>query len=74
MTFKVVDRPTTFVFRSGGAPDRRLLHMNGAASDIVILRRQGAPSSCSRPPADTPVVNFDVFTRTWAEQIPDSST
>src|SRR5262245_1051270 len=44
VVFKVVDRPTTYVFRSGGSADRRQLHMNGAASDIVI-RRGSAPSS-----------------------------
>src|SRR5690349_18828785 len=38
VTFAVVDRETTFLFRSGGTPDRRILHMNGAASDIVLHR------------------------------------
>src|ERR1051325_6506853 len=66
--FKVVDRPTTFVFRSGTDPDRRLLHMNGAASDIVIRRQRGAPAACSTTTPDTPLSNFDIFTRTWAEQ------
>jgi C-terminal processing protease CtpA/Prc len=68
VAFKVVDRPTTFVFRSGADPDRRFLHMNGAASDIVIRRQRGAPAACSTPTPDTPLSNFDVFTRTWAEQ------
>jgi|SoiMethySBSTD1v2_1073268.scaffolds.fasta_scaffold91174_3 peptidase S41-like protein/tricorn protease-like protein len=67
VVFKVVGRPTTFVFRSGGSPDRRQLHMNGAASDIVV-RRGSAPAVCSTPTPDTPLTNFDVFTRTWAEQ------
>jgi hypothetical protein len=67
VVFKVVDRPTTFILRSGGRADRRLLHMNGAASDIVI-QRAAAPAACSKPTADTPLMNFDVFTRTWAEQ------
>ncbi|HEY7288162.1 MAG TPA: S41 family peptidase [Vicinamibacterales bacterium] len=67
IVFKVVDRPTTFVLRAGGG-DRRRLHMNGAASDIVIRRQRGAPATCSKPAPDTPVSNFDVFTRTWAEQ------
>jgi hypothetical protein len=66
--FKVVDRPTTFILRSGGNPDRRFLHMNGAASDIAIRRQRGAPATCSTPTPDTPLSNFDVFTRTWAEQ------
>src|SRR5262249_5751014 len=61
------DRPTTFVLRSGGSADRRLLHMNGAASDIVI-RRHTAPAACATTTRDTPLTNFDVFARTWAEQ------
>jgi len=65
--FKVVDRPTTFIFRSGDASNRRL-HMNGAASDIVVRRIAAPPAACGRPIADTPVSNFDVFARTWAEQ------
>ena len=68
VVFNVVGRPTTYVFRSGGSPDRRLLHMNGAASDIVIRRRRGAPAACSTPTPDTAMANFDVFARTWAEQ------
>jgi len=68
VVFKVVDRPTNFILRSGKDRDRRLLHQNGAASDIVIRRQRGAPAACSTPPPDTPLTNFDVFTRTWAEQ------
>jgi hypothetical protein len=68
VVFKVVDRPTTFVLRSGKDGDRRLLHQNGAASDVVIRRQRDAPTACSKPAPDTPLTNFDVFTRTWAEQ------
>jgi hypothetical protein len=72
VAFKVLDRPTTFIFRStgskGGDPNRRLLHMNGAASDIVIRRERGAPAACATPTPNTAKSNFDVFTRTWAEQ------
>jgi C-terminal processing protease CtpA/Prc len=68
VVFKVVDRPTTFILRSGKDRDRRLLHQNGAASDVVIRRQRVAPAACTTPVLDTPLANFDVFTRTWAEQ------
>jgi hypothetical protein len=68
IVFKVVDRPTTYVLRSGGSPNRRRIHMNGAASDIVIHRIGAAPEPCARPIANTPLTNFDVFARTWGEQ------
>jgi hypothetical protein len=43
------------------------VHRNGAASDIVIHRIGSAPSQCASAIADTPLNNFDVFARTWAE-------
>ena len=66
--YKVVDQPTTWILRHGGSTDRRLLHQNGSASDVVIQRRNAAPGVCAKPTPDTPVSNFDVFARTWAEQ------
>jgi hypothetical protein len=68
ITFKVVGQAATYIFRSGGSSDRRLVHRNGAASDIVIRRIASAPAQCARPIADTPLNNFDVFAHTWAEQ------
>ena len=66
--YKVVDQSTTWILRSGGAADRRVLHQNGAASDVVIRRRSTAPEVCAKPTPDTPASNFEVFARTWAEQ------
>jgi hypothetical protein len=68
MTFKVVGQPATYILRPGGSADRRLVHRNGAASDMVIRRVRAAPARCAQPIADTPINNFDVFARTWAEQ------
>jgi len=53
--------------RSGGRGDHWLLHNEGSASNIRIVRVPQLPASCSHPPANTPAGNFEVFTRTWAE-------
>ena len=68
IVFNVVARPTTMVVREAGLSDRRRLHVDGTASDIVIRRVGAKPKACAAPLRDTPIVNFDVFTRTWAEQ------
>ena len=66
-------------YQLGGAPvivllladstaGRMRFHENGAASDVVLRRASARPAVCDHPAADTPLSNFDVFTRTWAEQ------
>jgi len=64
--YRLLDAPVTFLIlpTEGG---RLRLHMNGAASDIVIRRGQ-RPAACDRTTPDTPTTNFDVFATTWAEQ------
>lgn len=56
-----------FFVRSGGSPDHKVLHDDGSASDVRIDRLARMPAVCDRPTPNTPVDNFDVFTRTWAE-------
>jgi hypothetical protein len=53
--------------RAGGSRDHKQLHVEGSASDIRIDRIAGLPPACLTPTADTPQGNFEVFTRTWAE-------
>ena len=65
-------------YRFTGAPVTVLLlpdrnggmryHFNGAASDVILRRTAQKPAVCDRPTPNTPTSNFDVFTRTWAEQ------
>ncbi len=64
--YRLVDAPRTFLIlpTDGG---RLRLHMNGAASDVII-RPGRRPALCDSPTPDTPVSNFDVFAATWAEQ------
>ena len=65
-TFKMKDGSVLFV-RAGGAGDRKLLHFDGSASDVRIDRLPQMPAVCDLPVANTPLGNFEVFTRTWAE-------
>jgi len=57
-----------FFVRSGGSGDHKIMHRQGAASDIRIDRISQIPAVCDHPTPDTPQNNFEVFTRTWAEQ------
>jgi len=66
--YRLTQAPLTFVVLADGKPNRARLHQNGAASDLVIQRIPQKPATCDRPPANTPLSNFDVFAATWAEQ------
>ena len=68
LAFTLLERPSTLVIRGGGPSDRRRLHVDGAASDIVIRRLSSRPVVCEAVLPDTPETNFEVFARTWAEQ------
>jgi hypothetical protein len=65
-TFKTTDGDVLFV-RTGGSSDHRLLHYDGSASDVRIDRMPRRPEACDQPAGNTPLNNFEVFTRTWAE-------
>ena len=56
-----------FFVRTGGNKDFHLLHSDGAASDQRIDRIAVLPAVCTPPTSDTPLNNFEVFTRTWAD-------
>ena len=71
---RVADREATFgneddvyFVRTGGTADYRRLHNDGAASDIRIRRLPHKPAVCDPPTRNTPIDNFEVFARTWAE-------
>jgi hypothetical protein len=65
-TFKPTDGDVFFI-RSGGTADHRLLHNVSAVSDVRIDRIAKLPATCEHPTPNTPQGNFEVFTRTWAE-------
>ena len=65
-TFKTTDEDVFFI-RRGGTADHRLLHYVGSASDVRIDRIAKLPVVCDHPTPNTPQGNFEVFTRTWAE-------
>ncbi|HYY72329.1 MAG TPA: hypothetical protein VE778_01925 [Candidatus Bathyarchaeia archaeon] len=65
-TFKTTDGDV-FSIRSGGTADHRLLHNVSSVSDVRIDRIARLPAICEHPTPNTPKGNFEVFTRTWAE-------
>src|SRR5215472_1342262 len=65
-TFKTTDGDVFFI-RSGGTADHRLLHNVSSVSDGRIDRIAKMPTTCKHPTPNTPQGNFEVFTRTWAE-------
>jgi len=65
-TFKITDGDVFFI-RSGGTADHRLLHYVSSVSDVRIDRIAKLPATCEHPTPNTPPDNFEVFTRTWAE-------
>lgn len=65
-TFRTKDGEVFFV-RMGGTDDHKQLHNEGSASDVRIDRLPRRPAVCDRPTANTPLDNFEVFSRTWAE-------
>lgn len=65
-TFKIGDGAVFFV-RPGGTADRKVAHREGSASDVRLDRLPRLPAICDHPTPDTPMDNFEVFARTWAE-------
>jgi hypothetical protein len=57
----------TLFFRLSGVGDHGILHLEDSVPDISIRRITKMPASCDDPTEDTPTGNFEVFTRTWAE-------
>ena len=55
------------VLKSGSSNDHKLLHFDFSDSDIRIDRLPEMPTVCDPPTADTPRDNYEVFTRTFAE-------
>jgi hypothetical protein len=66
-TFKSKDEGVFFV-KTGGLNDHKLLHQEDAVADVHIDRIENLPPLCDHPTTNTPPQNFEVFTRTFAEQ------
>lgn len=61
------DHGDEFFIRAGGTADHKLLHNVWSASDVRIDRIAKVPTACEHATPNTPQGNFEVFTRTWAE-------
>lgn len=66
--FQFVGAPVVVLLLPDSTAGRVRFHRNGAASDVILRRTTGRPAVCDHPTPDTPLSNFDVFSRTWAEQ------
>ena len=66
--YKFVTAPAVVLLLPDSAPDGLRFHMNGAASDVILKRVAQRPAVCEQSMPNTPIANFDVFARTWAEQ------
>jgi hypothetical protein len=56
-----------FFIRTGDSTDHKVVHSEGSASDMRIDRLARLPEVCGHPTPNTPMDNFEVFSRTWAE-------
>jgi len=64
--FETKDKEIYFI-RSSSTGDHKFLHQEESVADIQIDRIAKLPVVCERPTANTPLTNFEVFTRAWAE-------
>jgi hypothetical protein len=51
-------------------PNTLRLHMDWAASDIILHRTDKPPENCTQKPANSPQANYSIFWQTFAEQYP----
>lgn len=58
LTFRLLDGPTK---------DTKRLHMDGAASDILLHRTPNRPGLCDRTPENSPQQDYAIFWQTFAE-------
>ncbi len=68
---------STLAFSSGNSittlsrtddPNILRLHMDWAASDLILHRTERPPEMCTRKPTNTPLENYKLFWETFAEQ------
>ena len=59
-----------FIFRPGRQPNQLVLNVDGVATQTQLTRSDTLPAVCSQAASTDPVVNFDIFARTFAEQYP----
>lgn len=63
------DEPFTFLIHPGSAPGEERMHIDGAASEMV-LHRGALPDRCGRAPDTSSAAVFDVFWQTYRENYP----
>ena len=58
----------TFHLYDGASGDMKRLHLDGAASDILLRRTSALPARCAAKPDNTPDGNYAMLWQTFAEQ------
>jgi hypothetical protein len=58
----------TFRIAPGPSHDTLWFHVDGAVSNILLRRTASRPKPCGQTLADTPLMNYEVFRQTFAEQ------
>ena len=66
----VGDEGGTFRISPGTTADNRWLHEDGSVSNVLLRRTSSRPEPCNRPPAETPLANYQVFWETLSEHYP----
>jgi hypothetical protein len=62
------DDGATLRFSAGATADDRRMHVDGAASDVLLHRASTMPKLCQQPFENTPQSNYAIFWQTFAEQ------
>jgi hypothetical protein len=68
--FTLNDAPFTFTLRSGASAGEARMHIDGAASEMVLRRVDRVPERCGRQPDRSSAAVFDVFWETYRENYP----
>jgi hypothetical protein len=58
----------TFRLSDGPSRDVKRLHLEGAASDMILHRTAALPATCSQKPDNSALANYAIFWQTFAEQ------
>jgi hypothetical protein len=68
--FVMTRAPLKILIQPGSSADNKFFQFKGAASRVGFRRIHEPPAVCEKPPANTPLNNFDIFWTTFDEHYP----